>query len=273
MLITSFHVRLIKAPLTILLTSITFFQSHALSMRCSELFSTDQVTRSSDLDKIRSRLSPKVTEQFEFEMLRLPTVEDARKSKNKMGLSEDFLDSLSKNSMMGESEPVIPLSGQQSSKFVRLFRVVTFKQPIQDFDINHNYKYGNALYAWRGDFVTHNLAWNWVYAGGLGKDILAEYLVPARLLEIDLTTRKQEPYYVISKSKLMRAGITNVGNFLNRLGQVDRYKFEDPYWEPDFRFDDNGPPLLGEPPKTLQDERIKWVDNTILEAIIQNGEQ
>lgn len=237
---------------------------------CSTIFSEARVSENSELEHIRSRLTEGAAKQFNFEMLKLPTVKDARK--RDMGLYEGFLDAVSNNSLGGELERIIPLIGPDASKFVRVYRVVVFKQPLQEFDLSYNYKHGNASYAWEGDFVTPNLSWTWVYAGGFGKDILAEYLVPAGLLEIDTSMRRQEPYYTISKKKMNDAGIENVGVFLNRLAQVDRFRFEDLSWEYDPRFGDNGPPLTGQPPKNIEDKRIRWVDRKTLNEVIKKGE-
>ncbi len=160
----------------------------------------------------------------------------------------------------------------EARNFVYVYRVISLKIPLSAFDINHNYNHGNVLFDWKGDFVTHNPNWTWFYGGGMGKDLIAEYLIPASLLEMDMTTHKQEPYYVISKSKLEAAGIKNVGVFLNRMARVEAFKSQDRSWEPDYRFDDDGPAWISQPPKNLHDPKIKWMSRDEVESMVQRGE-
>lgn len=248
----------------------------AQAVRCEKILLGENNTSSDrdvfkELNTIHDRLAPHIAAQFDFKIMNPPTVREARK--HKTGLTKLFLDSISKNSKEDEATPVFPLLGPQSNQFVRVYRVVTFDGPLQGFDISHNYKHGNAQYAWRGDFVTHEPSWTWAYAEGSGKDILAEYLVPARLLEIDLTTHKvQEPYYVISQEKMNALGIRNVGVFLNRLATVAKFKIQDPTWYYDSAFPDFTPGMVRQPPKDLADKKINWVDDATLNYLIKNGE-
>jgi len=53
---------------------------------------------------------------------------------------------------------------------------------------------------------------------------------------------------------------------------LDAFKVVDSSWEPDSRFDDTGPSFIVEPPKNLNDKRIKWVDGSSLEQVVQRGE-
>lgn len=245
------------------------------SQSCSALFSSRSGSQNSlieieALETIKSRLSLKAIKELDFDMLRLPTVSEIRKWK-KSGLSEDFIDAVESNSLRESSEIIVPIEGRGTSKFVRVYRLISFKDKLENFDINHNYKNGNPLFDWEGDFVTHIPSWTWVYGGGRGKDILLQYLVPAKLLDIDQSMMKQEPYYVISKKKMNALGIENVWVFVERVATVEPYKFEDPSWQPDPRFFDDSPMMINNPPKSLSDPRIKWLPTDKILEVIRKG--
>lgn len=124
--------------------------------------------------------------------------------------------------------------------------------------LNLNANYSKKLNAYGEDFVTHSVGWAThygTYSMQPDQGVLIKYEIPANLLEPDRSTRKQEPYYVISAEKLKAAGVTNVAKYVVGLARI-RSNHEDNrrnrIWEED-------------------DARLEWISESELRKIVSRS--
>lgn len=203
------------------------------------------------------KFAPKLAAKLDFQMMALPTVKEARARKQ---LPSEFLDSVEGNTLDGDLSLVIPFKARNANRFVTVYRIVNYEGDLSDFDPGLHYRRRTLLYGnkWTGDFVTDKLPWVWVYGGGRGQDLLIKYKVPAMLLDIDMTTHRQEPYYVISKQKMKAAGFSHVALFIENIARVEPYRFTE--YDPDFDL---------ETTHEIQNPKFKWLTAKELSAIIE----
>lgn len=201
------------------------------------------------LTAIKNRLvkiDPKLAARFDYQMMELPTVREARA---KRMLPPKFLKSIESNTFEGDEADAIPFDAKSSDQFVTMYRLVGFITDYAEFDAASNYKKAPVTYGskWTGDFVTDKLSWTWVYGAKNGGNLLIKYKIPANLLDIDLTTHRQEPYYVISKVKLRAVGLENPNVFIEKIAYVAG--------------------LGNNWPDSLNDPRIKWLSAAEVKSI------
>lgn len=140
----------------------------------------------------------------------------------------------------------------RSSKKVIVYRAIGGIRDLKELNLNANYS--DRLNYYGEDFVTHDLGWAThygTYRRPANQGVLIKYELPANILAPDMSMRKQEPYYVISRKKLAAASISDVAEFVIAVARINSNQ------------DDNQTHSISDE----KDRRLEWVNAKTLAAM------
>lgn len=163
-----------------------------------------------EIEELKSRLAafPRAFTEIDFTPMPQKSVREARLHGH---LDEPFLSSVEKHSPEGDLAPVIDIGDPTANQLVEVFRMLELNQPLKDFEPEESEEC----------FVTHRMEWTFPYGGDRGRDVLLRFILPAMILEIDRSTNRQEPYYVVSRTRLRDLGVPSFKIFLVQLAVVN----------------------------------------------------
>jgi hypothetical protein len=140
----------------------------------------------------------------------------------------------------------------RSTEEVIVYRAIGSIDSMDKLNLNANYSENLNMYG--EDFVTHELSWAshyGTYGQHPNQGVLIKYKLRANLLDRDLSMKKQEPYYVISRLNIFAAGKKNVSTFVQAVARINSDQ------------DDNIQNRISEE----NDPRLKWLSSPALQKL------